>query len=168
MRLARNLYDNLEEYACAALVGVMILCLILQVFMRFVFGSALAWSEELSRFSFLWNVYVGAALAAKRGAHVRITAQFMKLGTRGRLFFRVVCDAIWLGFNIFLVVQSIEVIRDGLDFPETSPTLGIVKAWVEMIIPFGFALMSWRIVERYYTAWRTGTLAGLVNYEEQV
>ncbi|MCK9240587.1 TRAP transporter small permease [Desulfocurvus sp.] len=168
MRLARNLYDNLEEYACAALVGVMILCLILQVFMRFVFGSALAWSEELSRFSFLWSVYVGAALAAKRGAHVRITAQFMKLGTRGRLFFRVVCDAIWLGFNIFLVVQSIEVIRDGLDFPETSPTLGIVKAWVEMIIPFGFALMSWRIVERYYTAWRAGTLAGLVNYEEQV
>jgi TRAP-type C4-dicarboxylate transport system permease small subunit len=168
MRLARNLYDNLEEYACAALVGVMILCLILQVFMRFVFGSALAWSEELSRFSFLWSVYVGAALAAKRGAHVRITAQFMKLGTRGRLFFRVACDAIWLGFNIFLVVQSIEVIRDGLDFPETSPTLGIVKAWVEMIIPFGFALMSWRIVERYYTAWRAGTLAGLVNYEEQV
>jgi len=167
MRLLRNLYDNFEEYACALLVGVMILCLVLQVFMRFLFGSALAWSEELSRFAFLWSVYVGAALAVKRGAHVRITAQFMKLGTRGRLSFRIICDAIWLGFNIFLVLQSLEVIRDGLDFPEMSPTLGVVKAWIEMIIPFGFTLMSWRIVEGYYTGWKGKTLANLVNYEEQ-
>lgn len=167
MRLVRNLYDNFEEYACVALVGLMVVCLILQVFMRFAFNSALAWSEELSRFSFLWSVYVGAALAVKRQAHVRITAQFMKLSINGRLFFRIVCDAIWLGFNIFLIVQSLDVIRDGLDFPEMSPTLGITKSYVEMIIPFGFALMSWRIVERYYTDWKGKTLASLVNYEEQ-
>lgn len=167
MRLVRNIYDNLEEYACAGLVAVMIMCLILQVFMRFLFGSALAWSEELSRYAFLWSVYVGAALAVKRDAHVRITAQFMKMGTQKRLFFRMVCDAVWLGFNIFLVMQSIEVIRDGLEFPEMSPTLGVTKAYVEMIIPFGFALMSWRIIERYYADWKGKTLSSLVNYEEQ-
>lgn len=166
MRLLRGFYDNFEEYACAVLMGVMILCLIAQVFMRFVFGSALAWTEELSRFAFIWSVYVGAALCVKRGGHVRITAQFMKLGTSGRLFFRIFCDAVWIGFNIFLVLQSIEVIRDGLEFPEISPTLGMVKAWVETIIPFGFALMSWRIAEQYYIHWKSGRLADLVRYEE--
>ena len=67
MIFLRKLYDNLEEYACATFVGVMIICLALQVIMRFIFGSALAWTEELSRFAFLWSVYVGAAYAVKKG-----------------------------------------------------------------------------------------------------
>ena len=80
-------FANFEEWTSAFLVGLMIVCLIIQVFIRFIFGSALAWTEELSRYAFIWAVYVGAALCVKRRIHVRITAQFLKLDTRGRLFF---------------------------------------------------------------------------------
>ena len=85
MSFFKQLYDNFEEGACALFVAVMVLCLFLQVAMRIAVGSSLAWTEELSRYSFLWAVYVGAALAVKRGGHVRITAQFMFLPTRCRL-----------------------------------------------------------------------------------
>ena len=166
MNLIRKIYTNFEEYVCAVLVGTMVACLVTQVIVRMLFGSSLAFTEELSRFAFLWSVYVGAALAVKKSAHVRITAQFCKFNTKNRLFFRFVCDAIWVAFNILLIVQSIDVIRDGLAYPETSPTLGVVKAWVEMIIPFGFSLMTWRLFEQYYTNWKAGTLGQLVNYEE--
>ena len=159
---------NFEEWTSAFLVGLMIVCLIIQVFIRFIFGSALAWTEELSRYAFIWAVYVGAALCVKRRIHVRITAQFLKLDTRGRLFFLTVCDAIWIAFNIFIFINSIEVIRDGLEFPEISPTLGIVKSWVEAIIPFSFALMSFRLLQQYYLHWKAGTMAELVNFEEMV
>lgn len=168
MSILRNIYDNFEEYACSLFVGVMIACLTLQVAMRIFTGSALAWTEELSRYSFLWAVYVGAALAVKRGGHVRITAQFSRLSVKWRLVFRVLGDLIWIGFNIFLVLESVEVIKEGLEFPEISPTLGVVKSWVEMIIPFGFLLMSWRIVEQYRAHWKAGTLDQLVKYEEAV
>ncbi|MDE5878503.1 MAG: TRAP transporter small permease [Desulfovibrio sp.] len=168
MAFLRRFYDNFEEWVSASLVGLMILCLIIQVFIRFVFGSALAWTEELSRYSFIWAVYVGAALCVKRRIHVRITAQFLKLDTRGRLFFLTICDAIWVAFNIFIVINSVEVILDGLDFPEMSPTLGIVKSWVEAIIPFSFALMSWRLIEQYYVHWKAGTMNELVKFEEMV
>ena len=90
MSFFKQLYDNFEEGACALFVAVMVLCLFLQVAMRIAVGSSLAWTEELSRYSFLWAVYVGAALAVKRGGHVRITAQFMFLPTRWRLVFRAV------------------------------------------------------------------------------
>lgn len=166
MGFIRKFCDNFEEWSSAFLVALMIFCLTIQVFIRFIFGSALAWTEELSRYSFIWAVYMGAALCVKRRAHVRITAQFLKLGTSGRLFFLIICDIIWLGFNVFIVANSIEVIIDGLDFPEMSPTLGIVKSWVEAIIPFSFALMSWRLFQQYYEHWRAGTLGELVNYEE--
>lgn len=164
--MLKNLYDNFEEYACALFVGIMIVCLGLQVAMRIFTGSSIAWTEELSRYSFLWAVYVGSALAVKRGGHVRITAQFGPLSTKGRLFFRMVGDAIWVAFNLYIAFNGLEVIYENLDFPEISPTLGIAKSWVEMVIPAGFLLMSWRIVEQYWKFWRAGTLAQLVNYEE--
>lgn len=166
MSVLKNLYDNFEEYACALFVGIMIVCLGLQVAMRIFSGSSIAWTEELSRYSFLWAVYVGSALAVKRGGHVRITAQFNRLSTKGRLFFRVLGDTIWVVFNIYIAFNGLDVIHENLDFPEISPTLGIAKSWVEMVIPAGFLLMSWRIVEQYFVCWRQGTLAQLVNYEE--
>lgn len=103
MFLFKKLYDNFEEYVCAALVLLMVFCLALQVVMRIFTGSSFAWTEELSRYSFLWAVFVGAALAVKRGGHVRITAQFGHLGVRARLFFRILGDAVWVIFNIFFV-----------------------------------------------------------------
>lgn len=166
MSLLKNIYNNFEEYACTLFVAVMIMCLAIQVAMRIITGSSFAWTEELSRYSFLWAVYVGAALAVKRGGHVRITAQFTKLSTKGRLFFRILADSIWIVFSLYIAFNGLEVIREGLDFPEISPTLGVVKSWVEMVIPFGFVLMSWRIVEQYYQCYKKGTLALLVNYEE--
>ena len=138
MSFFKQLYDNFEEGACALFVAVMVLCLFLQVAMRIAVGSSLAWTEELSRYSFLWAVYVGAALAVKRGGHVRITAQFMFLPTRWRLVFRAVGDIIWIGFSLYVAWIGLACIEEGLYYPEVSPTLGVVKAWVECIIPFSF------------------------------
>lgn len=168
MSWLRNIYDYFEEGACALFVAVMVVCLFLQVLMRITVGSSIAWTEELSRYSFLWAVYVGAALAVKRGGHVRITAQFMCLSTKWRLVFRVIGDIVWIAFSLYVAWIGVECIEEGLYYPEISPTLGIVKAWVECIIPFSFVLVSWRIVEEYVVRWRKGTLDEMVRYEEAV
>ena len=60
MSFFKKCYDNFEEYVCAGLVFLMIFCLVLQVVMRIFTGSSFAWTEELSRYSFLWAVFVGA------------------------------------------------------------------------------------------------------------
>ena len=166
MHLLRHLYDNLEEYLCAFLMAVMTSCLILQVLVRMTTGAAVAWTEELSRFSFVWGVYIGTALAAKRMAHVRINAQFLFAPPKVRLFFRILADAVWMGFNIFFVFYACEAVLDALAFPERSVTLGWTKAYVEIIIPLGFALMTWRTVEAYIKHYKAGTLYELVAFVE--
>ena len=168
MRFLAQCYENFEEYLSAFLVGLMIICLMLQVGIRLTTGSALAWTEELSRFSFIWAVYVGASLAAKRTAHVRITAQFILAPVKVRLFFRMLADTIWIGFNIFFIVHGCEMVMDALAFPEVSVTLRWVKGYVEIIIPLGFAMMTWRTIEVYIKNLRNGTLSRLVDFEEEV
>ena len=76
-------------------------------------------------------------------------------------------DIIWVGFNLYLAWLSWQVIQGGLLYPEVSPTLKIVRGYVEMIIPFAFVFMSFRIVEGYFVRWKEGTLLGLVqeNFE---
>ncbi|BFR50178.1 TRAP transporter small permease [Nitratidesulfovibrio sp. HK-II] len=166
MTLLKKCYDNLEEYICALLVATMVCCLSIQVIMRIITGSSFAWTEELSRYSFIWSVYVGAALAVKRNAHVRITAQFAFLSSPARLAVRGATDILWIAFNLYFASVSFDAIGEALAFPEISPTLGVVKGYVEMIIPACFILTSWRIAEQYLVHWRNGTLYDLVNYEE--
>ena len=164
--MLRNLWEHFEVYIANFSLLLMVGFLTLQIIGRYFFQVGIAWTEELSRYSFLWAVYVGAALAVKRGGHVRITAQFMFLPTRWRLVFRAVGDIIWIGFSLYVAWIGLACIEEGLYYPEVSPTLGVVKAWVECIIPFSFVLVSWRIVEEYVVRWRNGTLGELVRYEE--
>ncbi len=161
----RKFYDNFEEILSVTCVGVMVACLMLQVGARWVTGAGIPWTEELSRFSFLWAVFASAALVAKHGTHVRITAQYLLMPPKLRLVFRGFTDVLWVIFNFYIAWISWNVVYSGLDFPEISPTLHIVRGYVEMIIPFGFVLMSWRIVENYYLRWKNGTLIELVQEE---
>jgi TRAP-type C4-dicarboxylate transport system permease small subunit len=163
----RWLYDNFEEVFGVVCISTMLVCLILQVGIRWVTGSGLAWSEELSRYAFVWTVFAAAPMAVKHGAHVRITAQFLILPPKYRLAFRMLADAIWLAANLAIAWWCWQVVKDGLDYPELSPTLGFVRAYVEMIIPVSFLLMSWRIVEDYVVRWKSGTLLDLVRHESE-
>lgn len=159
----RKCCDNFEEYACVLLCGVMIACLLIQVGLRLITGSALAWTEELSRFCFIWTVYLGMSLATKRLAHVRISAQFAKAPLRVRLVFRILADLFCVVFNLLIAWYCFEVIRDSYRFPEFSPTLGIVRADVELIVPASFLLSTWRVIEDYIRRLRAGSLAELAG-----
>lgn len=163
--MLKKIFDNFEEVFCAVCVGTMVLCLTIQVLIRVISGSSLAWTEELSRYSFLWTVYIGAALMAKHNGHVRITAQFLPFGLKTRLVFRIAADFIWVAFNIFIAWHCWAVIADGMDYPEYSPTLHVAKYYVELVIPAGFLLMSFRIIYGYLERYRKGTLLELVQGE---
>jgi TRAP-type C4-dicarboxylate transport system, small permease component len=163
MRYLKLFYDNFEDYFCELLVAVMIVALVTQFAVRTVTGGAVSWAEELSRYCFVWATYLGASMAAKRAAHVRINAQFVYASTRTRLAFRMLADGVWILFNMFFLYITAGMVREAFIFPEVTATMGIVKAYVEIIVPIGFALMSWRTIELYIRNWRQGTLASLVE-----
>jgi len=162
--MLRNLYNNFEEYVCFFFCSVMIFCLTLQVAIRTLTGDSIAWTEELSRYCFIWTVYMAMCLVTKRLSQVRITAQFLKASIPVRLFFRILSDVITIGFNIFIIYICLGSIVENIEFPEIAPTLGVVKAYIELIIPFTFALSSWRCLESYINHFKNGTLSALVMY----
>ncbi len=145
------------------LVATMVFALTLQVFMRFVFSSSLAWTEELSRYSFIWSVYMGGVLAVKHSQHVRITAQFLIFPPKVRVAIMMFTDLLWIAVNFFIAYHSCVALESAFEFPEISPTMGIVKGYVEAMLPLSFMLMNMRLIMKYWELIKNNDLMSLAE-----
>jgi TRAP-type C4-dicarboxylate transport system permease small subunit len=71
----RHWFDKLEsvlKMAAVAIVLLMLATLSAQVFLRYVFGKALSWSEELSLLGFAWVVVISTVIGIRRLTHARM------------------------------------------------------------------------------------------------
>lgn len=156
-------YRNFEQYFCAFLMTLVVFCLGAQVFFRFVLNASLTWSEELSRFAFIWLVYMGAVLGARERIHIRVTAfhRLVPLAARGWLI--PVADLLWVAINLIFAWQGALQVGHLMQFSYISPALQWNMAIIYSVVPVGFLLMSFRILEGHWRDWRRGTLGQWVD-----
>ena len=146
----KHFFDNFESYICQILLAFFITLLFIQVIFRELFSYTLTWGEELVRFSFVWFVFFGAVVAARLAAHNRVTFQFKKFSKKTQNYIEGFADLIWLVFNGVMIWKSIFLINSMMQFTYTSPTLGWNMAYVYLIFPISFFLMSVRILQVNY------------------
>jgi TRAP-type C4-dicarboxylate transport system permease small subunit len=132
---------SIEGYIAAILLFTLTVLLAIQVFVRFVFGGGIAWSEELSRYMFVWSIYFGCIVAAKEDKHIRVTAQLMFLSERKKAWLISASDIIWIIFNGLLAYFGFTYILSMFEFPFYSQTMGFNLAWVYAIVPLAYFLM---------------------------
>lgn len=142
-----KILDNFESYVCQILLSVFVVILFLQIALRVCFNYVIPWSEEFSRFAFVWFVFFGAAYAARLAAHNRVMIQFKLVPKICRDIAMVGTDCIWIGFNLVMIQKSVETIRDLTEFPYMSPALEWSMAYVYWIFPISFGLMIIRIIQ---------------------
>ncbi len=146
----KRFFDNFESYICQVLLAFFITLLFIQIIFREVFNYTLSWGEELARFSFVWFVFFGAVVAARMAAHNRVTFQLKKFSKKTKNYIEAFADLIWLVFNGVMIWKSIFLINSMMQFTYTSPTLGWNMAYVYLIFPISFTLMSVRIIQINY------------------
>src|SRR5215207_4565086 len=66
------LLGAIERVAGVFLIALMVVTITVQVVTRYAFGQPLVWVEELATYSFIWSVFLGAALGVKEMRHIRI------------------------------------------------------------------------------------------------
>lgn len=75
MKRAIQLVDRLNQWVfnlLAVLFGFVSLLTLYQVFARYVLKSPLVWSEELTRYVMIWIVFLGTAIALRRGLLISV------------------------------------------------------------------------------------------------
>ena len=156
-------YRDFEQYFCAFLMLLVVFCLGAQVFFRFVLNASLTWSEELSRFAFIWLVYMGAVLGAKERIHIRVTAFHRLLPVAARGWMIPAADLLWVAINLVFAWQGALQVAHLMRFSYISPALQWNMALIYAVVPLGFLLMSFRILEGHWSDWRSGTFGQWVD-----
>ena len=131
-----SIWKNLEEYICCALLGVIMTLLMMQVCYRYFGGKSIAWSEEVSRFLFLYLVYFAASLKL--------------LPKLGQMLLLLTTDIIWLVFCIIVVNVGTDFIISMSDRPMVSGALMLDMRYVYAAVPIAFTLQAVRLVERWW------------------
>jgi TRAP-type C4-dicarboxylate transport system permease small subunit len=145
-----RILDNSEEIFAGFFLISTVALLFVQVVLRYFFGRSLAWTEELSRYAFLWMVYIGTSLAAKYDGHIRVTAQLNLVPRQFRRYVLVLADLLWLTFNGYVIIEGIQLLGSMGQYRLVSGAMGWDMRIVFAILPIAFIAQSIRIMQVMY------------------
>lgn len=150
MKIYKHLDEHIETYLSSILLVFFSILCIVQVVMRYIFNESLTWSEELSRYAFVWFVYTSASYAVKYQRHVKfnfLVNLLKKLSPIYSQFLKIIALLLWIGFLIFLDVYSINLVIDQYHTKQVSPANQIPMFIVYLGVPLGAFLMTFRVVQ---------------------
>ncbi|MCD0421645.1 TRAP transporter large permease subunit [Rubrivivax sp. JA1024] len=130
----------LVEIPAAILVVVEVVVLFAGVVSRYVFHSPLIWSDELASILFLWLAMLGAAVAFRRGEHMRMTAMVAGASPRLRAWLDLVGICAALAFLLLIAAPAYEYAYE--ESYITTPALSLANSWRAAALPVGIALMA--------------------------
>ncbi|WP_282610766.1 TRAP transporter small permease [Pelagibius sp. Alg239-R121] len=143
--------DRIEAVLAAGLAlafAAMIATVFAQVAARNVLEIPLIWTLDVAQLLFSWCIFIGAAVAFRRGGHYVV--DLLPAGAlRGRRVQAV------LSLIASVVVIAI-LVRYGATLAEiatrrVSPSIGISEFWFFLPIPLGGAFMALFLIEKLMT-----------------
>jgi tripartite ATP-independent transporter DctM subunit len=127
------------EAPAAALVVGEVLVLLAGVVMRFVFNSPIPWADELASILFLWLANLGAAVALRRGTHMRTTALVARWSPRAQAWAEALAIAAPCLMLVILIGPMSEYAGD--EWVVQTPALSWPNTVRAAAVPVGSAFM---------------------------
>ncbi len=140
VRALNRVLIRLETYAVGVLVIAIVDVVLLQVLMRYLFSYPNPWSEEVSRFCFIWVSMLGASLAVAHRSHFRFDQVTRRLPPRARKAAERFAAAVVLLFALLLIGTGIALM--GLTMGERSAALNLPVALVYAAAPVSGVFMA--------------------------
>ncbi|MGJ3262857.1 MAG: TRAP transporter small permease [Salinarimonas sp.] len=145
-----------EDVLSRLALAIVAICVFAQVVSRYVFSSAITWTEELSTTALVWAVYFGAAIGIRKRFHIRILVLVrllprpLALGAvmLGDLLFLLFCGMmLWFGYQYLSLLWRREFV---------SPSLGIDQFYPHSIIAIAYVLIVLHTIVNYWIWVRDG------------
>jgi len=130
---------HLIEVPAAALVVGEVAVLLAGVVMRFVFNSPIPWADELASILFLWLANLGAAVALRRGTHMRTTALVSRWSPRAQAWGEALAVAAPCLMLVILIGPMAEYAQE--EWVVQTPALSWPNTIRAAAVPVGAAFM---------------------------
>jgi C4-dicarboxylate transporter, DctQ subunit len=148
--------DSLEDWFLVVSLGLMLLINFANVVSRYVISMSFAATEELTTNLFVWSCYIGAAAAAKRGAHLGFGLLVESLPARAQRIITGLVTLLTLSMFVLMFVLSLEMIQTQIMLKQETPALGMPEWMVSLAIPVGAIFCFLRFAQAGWIAWQKG------------
>ncbi|MGL4606662.1 MAG: TRAP transporter small permease [Eubacteriaceae bacterium] len=151
MKKIIGIYNRLEEYLLVSSLAFNVLLVFTQVIMRSVFQSSLSWSEELSRYIFIWQIWLGTSIALREEEHinVKLIYNYVK-NERLQNVVRALSNTIWLVFSVFLVYIGSQLVESMMLRNAVSSGLQIPLVFVYVALPLSSLIVVLRLIPKLF------------------
>lgn len=139
-----------EKILCAVLFLSMTMLGFANVVVRYGTNYSLAATEELLTNGFLILTVFGAAIAARRGEHLAVSIVYDLLPTILRKCLLIVSCSLSVLLLMLSAYFSWEVFNNQLNSGMRSYGLGVPAWYYHVAVPFGFALIIIRYLQRIW------------------
>jgi C4-dicarboxylate transporter DctQ subunit len=144
--------NSVTRAVMVALILFMSMVLLLQIISRFVVFIPLSWSQELLQYLNMWLVFLGAAVAVKEGAHIKIELMVERFPEGFRKGFRILSSAISAALVSLIAHQSFVLVGKTLD--KTTGSFPLPVAYFYMSLLAGCCLMVLNYISLIYAELR--------------
>lgn len=152
-----RLLDDVLKSVMVVMLVVLVVAVAANVFGRFVLNRSLATSDELSRFLFIWVIFLGAALAHLHREHIAVDLVVERLPASLSKPVAVLQELLIGVVLIALLISAREVfaVDSGV-----SPLLRVPLWWIDASVPLCAGVMLVITVYRLVAVFRPGRPVG--------
>lgn len=150
-KVFRWLDDSLEETLMVITLILMTVIMGIQVFSRYALGASLSWSEELTRYLFVWEGFLSVSYCTKKCISIKIEQFVAMFPRRGKAIFKLVNHTFELIFFFYLIPFAVKYLISAVESGQVSPACHIPMYYVQAAPLVSFVLVAIRIMQRWYT-----------------
>ncbi len=146
--------EYLEEFILVLLLIAMTFLMGIQVFSRYVLGSSLSWTEEVTRYLFIWCGFLSVSYCSKKCISIKIEQFVAIFPRRGKALFKVVNHTFELIFFIYMIPFAFSYMMSSVYSGQLSPACGIPMYYIQAAPFISFILVAFRVLQRWIIEFR--------------
>jgi len=123
-----DFFFKLLELLIVVAMVAMVIMVFGNVVLRYGFNSGIDISDEMSRYCFIWLIYIGAMVAMREKGHLGVDTLVKHLGVGGKKLCLFLSEALMLGCNVLFFVGTWKM--HALQVSNVSPVVGISMIWI--------------------------------------
>ena len=126
-------YNYVEEYLLVVSLVINVILVFMQVIMRTVFRNSLTWSEELSRYIYIWQIWLTMLL------------ELFKKNNAVKNFITLLADLVWFLFCVYMIFNGVSLLQSMAGRNAVSSGLHLPLVCVYLVFPLASFLVSLRL-----------------------
>lgn len=144
MKKLNDIILLIEKYVGATIFAIIFLIVTSNMVMRYIFSNSFFWTEEASKYLFVWMIFLSSAYAVGRDKHIKISLFLNLFSNKTVVRIKILCYIIFIG----IIGYSIPSIIDSFSHLRLSPVLRIPLEYIYFIMPISFILFLLHAVYR--------------------